>query len=124
MGPTHYLDEGMIRPSSSAVQRLAFAAQKQPPLPLSQGPPPVEGADTPRNELCPPDGLDWAFAEVPHLGRVVQLTRHDIRMGDRNAVVRLNDRWTRVDAISPEERADFVKGGAQFLSGQVVRGLG
>ncbi|CAK0899206.1 unnamed protein product [Prorocentrum cordatum] len=99
MDPSHYLDDWAIRPFSSALRRQPLCGAPPAP-PWVENPP--EGANAPRNELDPPDGLEWASAEAPSLGRAVQLTRHDIRLDERNAVIRTGDR-------SSAELADFVK---------------
>ncbi|CAK0867672.1 unnamed protein product, partial [Prorocentrum cordatum] len=73
--------------------------------------PPPDEADcpTPRLQLGPPKGLEWVLVEAPGLGRAMQLTRHDVRLDERNAAVRLEGGWQRALAVVPDEKAELVR---------------
>ncbi|CAK0860470.1 unnamed protein product, partial [Prorocentrum cordatum] len=73
---------------------------------------------TPRLELDPPKGLEWVLVEVPGLGRVMQLTRHDVRLDEWNAVVRLEGGWQRVLAVVPDEKAELVRNAREAHRGR------
>ncbi|CAK0837853.1 unnamed protein product [Prorocentrum cordatum] len=122
MGPSHYLEDGPLLPFGGAIRRIAPLRQAAPAAAAAGAPeelapdalqplPPPDEADcpTPRLELDPPKGHEWVLKEAPGLGRVMQRTRHDIRLDERNAVVRLEGGWQRVLAVVPDEKAELVR---------------